>query len=66
MRFLESSGTRAVEIVKLNPASLRKMVTNYDELAEAVARSEFAEMLATGSLRHDPGPVLLIGLDAAD
>lgn len=32
-------------IVKLNPSSLREMVTNYDELAEAVTRSEFAEML---------------------
>jgi LPS sulfotransferase NodH len=32
-------------IVKLNPESLRDMVTNYDELAEAVTHSEFAEML---------------------
>ena len=32
-------------LTKLNPESLRDMVTNYDELAAAVARSEFAEML---------------------
>ncbi len=32
-------------IVKLNPVSLRDMVTNYDELADGVSRSEFAEML---------------------
>ena len=35
-------------IVKLNPASLRDMVTNYDELAEVVSDSEFAEMLNPG------------------
>ena len=35
-------------IVKLNPASLGDMVTNYDELAEAIAESEFAEMLNPG------------------
>lgn len=33
------------KIVKLNPESLRDMVTNYDELAEAVSRTEFAELL---------------------
>ena len=33
-------------IMKINPESLRDMVTNYDELAEAVRRSEFAPMLA--------------------
>ena len=32
-------------IVRLNPESLREMVTNYDELADAVSRTEFAEML---------------------
>ena len=32
-------------IVKLNPESLRDMVSNYDELAEAVSRTEFADML---------------------
>jgi hypothetical protein len=30
---------------KLNPESLRDMVTNYDELAGAIARTEFADML---------------------
>jgi hypothetical protein len=34
------------QIVKLNPESLRDMVTNYDELAAAVSKSEFADMLA--------------------
>jgi LPS sulfotransferase NodH len=34
------------QIVKLNPESLRDMVTNYDELAEAVSRTEFADLLA--------------------
>ena len=34
-------------IVKLNPASLRDMVENYDELAYAVASSEFADLLLT-------------------
>jgi LPS sulfotransferase NodH len=33
-------------IVKLNPNSLRDMVTNYDELADTVEHSEFASMLA--------------------
>lgn len=33
-------------LVKLNPDSLRDMVTNYDELADAISRTEFAEMLA--------------------
>ena len=32
-------------IIKLNPESLRDMVTNFDELAEAVSRTEFADML---------------------
>ena len=32
-------------LTKLNPESLRDMVTNYDELAAAVARTEFAAML---------------------
>jgi len=33
------------KIVKINPESLRDMVTNYDELADAVTRTEFAAML---------------------
>jgi hypothetical protein len=33
-------------LVKLNPRSLRDMVSNYDQLAEAVSRSEFAGMLS--------------------
>ena len=37
-------------IVKLNPRSLRDMVKNYDELAEAVSRTEFAGMLAESGL----------------
>ena len=32
-------------LVKLNPESLRDIVTNYEELAAAVSRSEFADML---------------------
>jgi hypothetical protein len=32
-------------ITKLNPESLRDMVTNYDELASAISRTEFADML---------------------
>jgi hypothetical protein len=32
-------------LLKLNPESLRDMVTNYDELAAAISRSEFAAML---------------------
>jgi hypothetical protein len=31
--------------IKLNPESLEAMVTNYGELADAVSRTEFAEML---------------------
>lgn len=31
--------------IKLNPESLEAMVTNYDELARAISRTEFAEML---------------------
>jgi hypothetical protein len=33
------------KFTKLNPVSLREMVTNYDELAAAVSRTEFAEFL---------------------
>jgi hypothetical protein len=33
------------KIVKLNPESLREIVINYDELAAAISRTEFAEML---------------------
>ncbi len=33
-------------ILKLNPESLRDMVTNYDELEAAVSHSEFADFLA--------------------
>lgn len=33
------------KLTKLNPESLRDMVTNYDELADAISRTEFAEML---------------------
>jgi hypothetical protein len=33
------------KLTKLNPESLRDMVTNYDELAGAIARTEFAGML---------------------
>lgn len=32
-------------LVKLNPESLRETVTNYEELAAAIARTEFAELL---------------------
>jgi hypothetical protein len=32
-------------IVKLNPESLQDMVTNYDELSQAISRTEFADML---------------------
>jgi hypothetical protein len=32
-------------IVKLNPESLRDMVTNYDELAAEVSKTEFADLL---------------------
>ncbi len=32
-------------IVKLNPESLREIVTNYDELARAIRRTEFANLL---------------------
>lgn len=32
-------------LVKVNPESLREIVTNYDELAAAVSRTEFADML---------------------
>ena len=37
-------------IVKLNPRSLRDMVRNYDELAEALSNSEFGGMLAESAL----------------
>jgi hypothetical protein len=33
------------KLTKLNPESLRDMVTNYAELASAVSRTEFADML---------------------
>ena len=33
------------KLLKLNPESLRDMVTNYDELAAAISKSEFADML---------------------
>jgi hypothetical protein len=36
-------------IVKLNPESLRDMVKNYDELAEAISRTELAGMLESGT-----------------
>jgi LPS sulfotransferase NodH len=32
-------------LVKLNPETLRETVTNYEELAAAIARTEFAELL---------------------
>jgi hypothetical protein len=32
-------------LVKMNPESLQAMVTNYDEMADAIARTEFAELL---------------------
>ena len=32
-------------IIKLNPESLRDMVANFEELADAVAKTEFADML---------------------
>jgi hypothetical protein len=32
-------------IIKLNPESLADMVKNYEELAEAILRTEFADML---------------------
>ncbi len=34
------------KLTKLNPESLRDMVTNYDELADAISTTEFADMLA--------------------
>lgn len=37
-------------IIKLNPRSLRNIVTNYDELAEALSNSEFANLLADSDL----------------
>jgi hypothetical protein len=37
-------------IIKLNPRSLRDMVKNYDELAEAISGSEFSGMLLTEGL----------------
>jgi hypothetical protein len=36
-------------LIKMNPESLKVMVTNYDELADAVSRTEFASLL-------DPDP----------
>jgi len=37
-------------IIKLNPRSLRDMVRNYDELAEALSNTEFANLLAGSAL----------------
>jgi len=37
-------------IIKLDPRSLRDLVTNYDALAEAVSNTEFASLLAGGAL----------------
>lgn len=34
------------KLTKLNPESLQDMVTNYDELSAAIARTEFAEFLS--------------------
>jgi len=39
-------------IIKLNPRSLRDTVENHEALAEAVAQSEFAAMLAPETLRR--------------
>ena len=45
--FLEvSRRPMASSLVKINPDDLREMVTNYDELAAAVRRSEFARFVA--------------------
>lgn len=33
------------QLMKLNPESLKDMVSNYDELAAAISRTEFADML---------------------
>jgi hypothetical protein len=44
--FLGVRPTRMTSnLVKLNPESLRDMVTNYDELAAAVSRTEFSDLL---------------------
>jgi LPS sulfotransferase NodH len=44
--FLEISRRPMVsKLVKVNPENLRDMVTNYEELAAAVSRSEFAHLL---------------------
>jgi hypothetical protein len=32
-------------LVKMNPESLQAMVMNYDELASAIVRTEFADLL---------------------
>jgi LPS sulfotransferase NodH len=37
-------------IIKLNPRSLRDIVTNYDELAEALSNTEFASLLTDSAL----------------
>src|SRR5262245_7852936 len=34
------------KVVKMNPESLRDMATNYDEVAVAIGKTEFADMLA--------------------
>lgn len=45
-RFLEiPQHPMQTRLTKLNPQSLRDMVTNYDELAAVVSQSEFAEFL---------------------
>ena len=33
------------KLVKMNPVDLRSMVTNYDELAAGVGKTEFADLL---------------------
>jgi LPS sulfotransferase NodH len=47
-------------IIKLNPESLRDMVENYDELAEAISRTEFAGMLAAGAPGRGPSGVVAV------
>jgi len=58
-QFLQADSSRAIcaflgvpyspmqsKLMKLNPESLRDMVTNYDELSAAISKTEFADMLA--------------------
>ena len=33
------------KLIKMNPLTLRDMVTNYDELAAAMRKTEFADLL---------------------